>query len=158
MEKPMSEPLSDVSLLALLKALLFWVCGLKFWAWLGGVLVLLLAPVLGFVLGLQVMPLDPAEPHKDLVRRLLGCVVSSLLLGVPGLIWLHKNMVWVFESARGLVAMMGAPEVVGPFVVMWGVLLVAALPGWWLVGRLVKRVISQDWDKVLDNVKSEVHP
>jgi hypothetical protein len=125
----------------------------KVLAWAFGLVLMLGAPVLGFVLGLQVIPLNKDDPHRDLVRRLLGCVVSSFLVGLPALIWIASSHPWVFDGARTLMHQVHLPEVVGPLMVLWAVLLVSALPGWWLVGALVKRVASQDWGAALGSVQ-----
>lgn len=122
-------------------------------AWAVGLVLMLGAPVLGFVLGLQVIPLNKDDPHRDLVRRLLGCVVSSFLVGLPALIWIASAHAWVFEGARLLMHQVRLPDVCGPLMVLWAVLLVSALPGWWLVGAVVKRVASQDWDAALNSVQ-----
>ena len=147
MERSMSDPASGALGGAVVNKVLGWSVGLVF---------MLGAPVLGFVLGLQVIPLRSEDPHRDLVRRLLGCVVSSFLVGLPVLIWVASVHAWVFEGARLLMTQVRLPEVVGPLMVMWAVLLVSALPGWWLVGALVKRAAAQDWDAALDMVKGRV--
>lgn len=110
---------------------------------LGGMAVAFAAPFLGFVLGLQVLPLSKADPHRDVVRRLLGCAVSSMTIGPCILVAIYKLAPWVFDAVWDVGAMFGG----GPLGLIWLagiVLLLSALPGWWLVGALVREVAS--WD------------
>ena len=120
-----------------------------------GFLALAMAPVVAFFLGLQVLPLDPKDPHRDAVRRIMGCVVSSLIIGLPALIYLDQHMAWVFDAAGSLATRAAMPERMGGASVMWSVLLLAALPGWWLVGAVMRRFAS--WrDKDLEGIAKDV--
>ncbi len=115
-------------------------------------------PILAFFLGLQVIPLSKADPHRDVVRRLLGCAVSSFTLGPAVLVALFKVAPWVFDACFDVFAKFGA----GPLGYLWlvaVVLLLSALPGWWLVGALVREVAG--WDgkslaEIAKDVKGEL--
>ncbi len=120
----------------------------------GGVVVAFCMPMLAFVLGLQVIPLSKADPHRDVVRRLLGCAVSSLTLGAVVLVAIYKLAPWVFDACWDVAAMFGA----GPLGLIWLaaiVLLLSALPGWWLVGAVVRKVAS--WDgKTIGQIAQDI--
>lgn len=111
--------------------------------------------LLAFFLGLQLIPLDAKDPHKDLVRRLLGCAVSSLIVGLPVLIYLHYSFAWVFTSASAISELNGLGKDIGPQLVTWCVFLVAALPGWWFVGMLVRQAAGFE-GKTLAQAKDDI--
>lgn len=120
-----------------------------------GFVAMAMAPVVAFVLGLQILPLDAKDPHRDAVRRIMGCVVSSLMLGLPALIYMDQHMAWVFDSANSLAVRADFPERLGSASVMWSVLLLGALPGWWLVGAVMRKLAS--WrDKDLGAIAEDV--
>jgi len=127
--------------------------------WLLSFLTMVGAPVLAFFLGLKFIPLDPKNPHDDVTRRLLGAAVSSFLVGGVSLVYLMQSMRWVFEAAADVMRLIHWMPEIGPLMIIFGVLLVSALPGWWFVGALVRRVAGQDYDALLDKLnKHEVHP
>lgn len=100
-------------------------------------IVTVLSPVVGFLLGLKVIPLSEKNPNSDLFHRLLGCVASSLVLGAFALVYLYHSQHWVFTSAWEIGDYVKAGEV-GVIWLIGAVLLVCALPGWWLVGAVVR--------------------
>lgn len=112
-------------------------------------------PILAFFLGLQVIPLSKTDPHRDVVRRILGCVVSSFTLGPVGLVAIYKLAPWVYDACFAVAEKMFD---LGPLGYIWLtalVLLLSALPGWWLVGALVREVAG--WDgKSLAEIAQDV--
>lgn len=104
-------------------------------------LVALLAPVVAFILGLQVLPLDPLDPHRDLVRRLMGCAVASLVFGLPTLAYIHHGWPWLWDEASTVTVRLGLDSV-GGYAITWACLLVTALPGWWVVGAVMRKLAS----------------
>lgn len=114
-----------------------------------------LVTLVAFFLGLQAIPLDKDEPHKDVVRRLIGCAVSSLVIGIPAMAFLHNTWPWMYTSTSAVFAMMDMSPVYGPKVLNWSILLVAGLPGWWLVGAVVRQMAT--WrNKTIKEIKDEV--
>lgn len=129
------------------------VAGLPWLHKLIALLVALLAPVVAFVLGLQVLPLDPKDPHRDLVRRLMGCAVASLAFGLPMLAYLHHTWPWLWDEASAITVRMGLDSI-GGYAITWACLLVAALPGWWVVGAFMRKLAS--WkDKTLNEIVTD---
>lgn len=113
-------------------------------------------PIFAFFLGIQVIPLDKDDPHTDMVRRLMGCATSSMVLGGPALVVLNRFAPWVFESAAGIGEFFHEP-LIGVIWLMAVVLLLAALPGWWLVGAVMKRLASwkdKNLDQIIDDAKA----
>lgn len=126
---------------------------------LGGKVIALVAffvvTLVAFFLGLQVIPLDEKDPHKDVVRRLVGCAISSLVVGLPALAFMHNTMPWMYTSIAAVFNMMDIDPTYGPKLINWSILLVAGLPGWWLVGAVVRQVAG--WrDKTIKQIKEEV--
>ena len=111
--------------------------------------------VIAFVLGVQVIPLDNTDPHRDMVRRLLGCAVSSLAIGLPALAFVQNPMPWMFSSIGEVFVMLDLPATFGQKLITWSILLVAAIPGWWLVGSYVRQAAG--WQgKTMKEIKEEV--
>lgn len=121
------------------------------------------SPLFAFFLGLQVIPLDKTDPHADTIRRLMGCATSSMVLGGPALIVLNRMAPWVFESAVSVGAMLHLPEL-GLLWLIAVVLLISALPGWWLVGAVMRRLATwrdKDLGQIISDAKTladEVKP
>lgn len=101
------------------------------------------SPVIAFFLMLSWLPLDKADPHRDVVRRLLGCGVSSMLVGGPALIYLHEQHAWVMNAAYEVGERFGSGQL-GLIWLMGSVLLSAGLPGWILVGAVMRSVAKLD--------------
>lgn len=123
---------------------------------LAGAVLFVAVPVFAVVLGLQVIPLDPKDPHRDLVRRLLGCAVSSAVVGIPVLVMLHVSFPSLFAGAASLAGLLELPPKVGPWAVVWSVFLVCALPGWWLVGAVMRHLAKELTTKELPEIVEDV--
>lgn len=108
-----------------------------------GIILALAAPLLAFALGTHVVPLDKDDPHRDAVRRILGCFISSFIVTVVGLLLLHRYAGWVFPSAIDVSEALGMPGWAGAFAIFWAICIIGALPGWWIVGPFMRWFASR---------------
>lgn len=126
-------------------------------------IVAFLAPVFAFVLGLQVIPLDKKDPHADAIRRLMGCATSSMVVGGVSLVVLYRLAPWTFHSAAEIGGLLGEP-LIGVIWLFAVVLLLGALPGWWLVGAVMRRLATwrdKNLDQIIEDanaIKAKVRP
>lgn len=102
------------------------------------IILALAAPLLAFALGTQVVPLDKDDPHRDAVRRIIGCFISSFLVAVVGMVLLHRFAPWALPAASEVAVAMGLPGLAGPLSIFWWFLILGALPGWWIVGPFMR--------------------
>lgn len=95
------------------------------------------ASLLAFWLGMRIVPLRVGKESTDAVNRIMACVVSSFLVGMPVLAQTHEHMPGVFASAQTLAVLYGFPPFLGLAVLMGCTLLLCSLPGPWLLVALV---------------------
>lgn len=89
--------------------------------------------LLAWWLGMRIFPPRKGREFKDMLDRLVACAVSSFLVGVPLLVALLNHMPWVFSTAADLAGRAGLEPITGFFAIVGCVLLLASLPGPWLV-------------------------
>lgn len=75
--------------------------------------------------------------RREALVRLTCSVCTAALLGPLLLVALHSWWPTLFESARILAVLYGAPAALGVLVVACPVLVLAGLPAWWLLGAIV---------------------
>ena len=107
--------------------------------------------ILAFWLGLLAIPLRAGREVRDMFYRVLACIVSSFVCGIPALIGLKKYAPFAFEEAQALAVMAGTDPLVGFFILCGCVMLVCSLPGPWIIGSLFLFVEKQK-DKPLDEI------
>lgn len=89
--------------------------------------------LLAWWLGLRIFPPRKGREFKDMLDRLVACAVSSFIVGVPLLVALLNHMPWVFSTAADLAGRAGLEPITGFFAIVGCVLLLASLPGPWIV-------------------------
>ena len=75
--------------------------------------------------------------RREALVRFTCSVCTAALLGPLLLAALHSWWPTLFESARILAVLYGAPAALGVLVVACPVLVLAGLPAWWLLGATV---------------------
>lgn len=118
------------------------------------IILALAAPLLAFALGTQIVPLDKNDPHRDAVRRILGCFISSFIVTVAGLLVLHRYAGWVFPAAIDVAEALSLPGWAGAFSIFWAICIIGALPGWWIVGPFMRWFASRR-DKSLTEIAQD---
>lgn len=118
-----------------------------------------LASLLAFWLGLRFVPLRATDPRGDLLNRVLACLVSSFLLGVPALVMLMQHWPGVFDAGMRLAMLAALPSISGFFVITACVLVVCSIPGPWVVAGVflwLKRSEGQTITEMADQLRSDI--
>lgn len=98
------------------------------------VIIMLFTPVAIFALGIRSAPLDVRDPHGDLVRRLVGCMMTGAVIAFAAMVIIMQLAPWVFQAAAQVMVVMGFPGALGALVVFWVFLVLGSIPGWFLLG------------------------
>lgn len=109
--------------------------------------------IIAFWLGILAVPLSKGREVRDLVYRVMSCVVSSFLVGIPALISLKKFMPEVFTLMDELSVHAQIDPFAGFLVLAACVMLLSSLPGPWIVGS-VFMFLEKQKDKPIDEVIS----
>lgn len=117
--------------------------------WLLGLPVVVSA--LAFWLGLLAIPLRKGREVRDLLYRILSCIVSSFVCGIPALIALKQYVPFAFEEAQTLAVMAGTDPMAGFLTFCGCVMLVCSLPGPWVVSSFFL-LVDKHRDKPLDEI------
>ena len=118
-----------------------------------------LASLLAFWLGLRFVPLRSTDPRGDLINRVLACLVSSFVLGVPALVMLIQHWPGVFDAGVQLALLAEVPSIAGFFVITGCVLVVCSIPGPWIVAGVflwLKRSEGQTITEMADQLRSDI--
>ncbi|WP_244146261.1 hypothetical protein [Comamonas antarctica] len=91
------------------------------------------ASLLAFWLGLRFVPLRATDPRGDLLNRVLACLVSGFVLGVPALVMLMQHWPGIFDAGARLAILAALPAIAGFFVITGCVFVVCSIPGPWVV-------------------------
>lgn len=91
------------------------------------------ASLLAFWLGLRFVPLRATDPRGDLLNRVLACLVSGFVLGVPALVMLMQHWPGIFDAGARLAILAALPAISGFFVITGCVFVVCSIPGPWVV-------------------------
>lgn len=91
------------------------------------------ASLLAFWLGLRFVPLRATDPRGDLLNRVLACLVSGFVLGVPALVMLMQHWPGIFDAGVRLALLAAMPAIAGFFVITGCVFVVCSIPGPWVV-------------------------
>lgn len=95
---------------------------------------MLMTPLAVFALGIKAAPLDERDPHGDLVRRIVGCMLTGAVIAFTAMVIMVQLTPWVFPGAAQVLMMFGMPGALGPFIVFWVFLVLGSIPGWFLLG------------------------
>lgn len=124
-----------------------------------------LASLLAFWLGLRFVPLRGDDPRGDLLNRVLACLVSGFVLGVPALVMLMQHWPGIFDAGARLAAVAAMPAIAGFFVITGCVFVVSSIPGPWIVAavflwlkRSEGRTITQMAGDLRDDVEALRRP
>lgn len=118
-----------------------------------------LASLLAFWLGLRFVPLRGTDPRGDLINRVLACLVSSFVLGVPALVLLIQHWPSVFDAGVQLALLAEVPSIAGFFVITGCVLVVCSIPGPWIVAGVflwLKRSEGQTITEMADQLRGDI--
>lgn len=94
------------------------------------------ASLIAFWLGMRFVPLRAADPRGDLLNRVLACLVSGFVLGVPSLVLLMQHWPGIFDAGVRLAVLAAMPEIAGFFVITGCVFVVCSMPGPWIVAAV----------------------
>ena len=107
--------------------------------------------IVAFWLGMLAIPLRAGREIRDLLYRVMSCVASSFMIGVPALIALRKYLPFVFEEAEALATMARLDPFAGFLILISCVMLVCSIPGPWVVGS-VFLFLEKQKDRPIDDV------
>lgn len=117
-----------------------------------------IASLIAFWLGLRFVPLRTNDPRGDLINRVMACVVSSFVIGVPALVLLIQHWPGAFEAGMRLAELAALPTIAGFFAVTGCVLIVCSIPGPWIVAAVflwLQRSEGKDIAEMADQVRGE---
>ncbi|RGE46262.1 hypothetical protein DZC30_04955 [Comamonas testosteroni] len=118
-----------------------------------------LASLLAFWLGLRFVPLRKDDPRGDLLNRVMACIFSSFLLGIPALVLMVEHWPWVFQAGMRLAEMAALTAFAGFFAVTGCVLVVCSIPGPWIMAAVflwLKRSEGQTITELADQLRDEL--
>ena len=95
-----------------------------------------LAALIAFWLGLRFVPLRAGQERDDLIKRIMACLVCSLVVGVCLLVLAMQHQPWIFEASTRLAHAANLPGEVGFFVVTACVFIACGIPGPWIVAAV----------------------
>ncbi|MDR3005723.1 MAG: hypothetical protein LBV14_15995 [Acidovorax sp.] len=117
------------------------------------------ASLIAFWLGLRFVPLRTADPRGDLLNRVLACLVSGFVLGIPTLVMLMLHWPGVFEAGVRLAMVAGMPGIAGFFVITGCVMVVCSIPGPWIVAAVflwLKRSEGKTITEIAQDLRDDV--
>lgn len=117
-----------------------------------------IASLIAFWLGLRFVPLRTNDPRGDLINRVMACVVSSFVIGVPALVLLIQHWPGAFEAGMRLAELAALPTIAGFFAVTGCVLIICSIPGPWIVAAVflwLQRSEGKDIAEMADQVRGE---
>ncbi|OAD81605.1 hypothetical protein ATN89_24090 [Comamonas thiooxydans] len=117
-----------------------------------------IASLIAFWLGLRFVPLRTNDPRGDLINRVMACVVSSFVIGVPALVLLIQHWPSAFEAGMRLAELAALPTIAGFFAVTGCVLIVCSIPGPWIVAAVflwLQRSEGKDIAEMADQVRGD---
>ena len=121
-------------------------------------LVMIAAPAEANDLHVQVLA-ELAWAVENLLNRVLACLVSGIVLGVPALVLLMQHWPGVFEAGMRLATMASVPSIAGFFIITGCVLVVCSIPGPWIVAGVflwLKRNEGQTITEMADQLRGDI--
>ncbi len=117
------------------------------------------ASLIAFWLGLRFVPLRATDPRGDLLNRVLACLVSGFVLGVPALVMLMQHWPGIFDAGVRLASLAAMPAISGFFVITGCVFVVCSIPGPWVVAAVflwLKRSEGQTITEMAQDVRRDL--
>lgn len=96
----------------------------------------IVASLIAFWLGLRFVPLRDDDPRSDLLGRVLACLVSGFVLGIPALVLLMQHWPGIFDAGVRLATFAQLPDIAGFFVITGCVFVVSSIPGPWIMAAV----------------------
>lgn len=143
--RTMAEPTSAVSTFAGYKIALFSLP--------------IITSLLAFWLGLRFVPLRSDDPRSDLLGRVLACLVSGFVLGIPALVGLMQHWPSIFDAGIRLAELAQLPAIAGFFVITGCVFVVSSIPGPWIMAAVflwLKRSEGKTITEVAQDVRNDI--
>lgn len=119
----------------------------------------IVASLIAFWLGLRFVPLRTEDPRADLINRVMACLVSAFLLGIPALVALMQHMPGAFNAGTALAVVASLPPIAGFFAITLCVFVVCSIPGPWLMAAVflwLQRRKGKDIAELVHDVREEV--
>jgi hypothetical protein len=104
------------------------------------------------------VPLRSTDPRGDLLNRVLACLVSGFLLGVPALVLLMQHWPGSLRLACVWPPWRRA-SIAGFFIITGCVLVVCSIPGPWIVAGVflwLKRSEGQTITEMADQLRGDI--
>lgn len=117
------------------------------------------ASLLAFWLGLRFVPVRKGYERTDLINRVMSCMFSSFIVGIPALVLLHDHWPHFFDAAATLAARAYLPPETGFFIVTACVLVLAAIPGPWIVAGTflwLEKRRGKDIGEIFSDLQGEI--
>jgi len=118
-----------------------------------------IASLIAFWLGIRYVPLRDTDPRGDLINRVLACLVSGFVIGVPALVMLMQHMPGIFMAGMELARLAALPSISGFFVITGSVLVVCSIPGPWIVAGVflwLKRSEGQTITEMAGQLREDI--
>lgn len=112
--------------------------------------------LIAFWLGLRFVPVRKGREREDIIDRVMACVVSSFVVGIPALVLLMQHWPGAFTAGEQLALRATLQPVTGFFAVTGCVLLLSSIPGPWLVAAVflwLERRKDKDIGQIIGDVR-----
>lgn len=119
----------------------------------------IVASLIAFWLGLRFVPLRTDDPRADLINRVMACLVSSFVLGIPALVLLMQHTPGAFDAGTALALLAGLPPVAGFFAITLCITVLCSIPGPWLMAAVflwLQRRKGKDIAELVQEARQDV--
>lgn len=120
----------------------------------------IITSLIAFWLGLRFVPLRGDDPRNDLLGRVLACLVSGFVMGVPALVLLMQHWPGIFDAGVRLAYLAQLPAIAGFFVITGCVFVVSSIPGPWIMAAVflwLKRSEGKTITEMAQDVRDDIN-